>query len=118
MVPEQREYSAKLLSALASQARLHIVERLAQGPASVTQIAEATGLKQSMTSQHLAVLLNAGAVICTSDANHRIYSLRNVRIKYLLNFLEEFYTDHLERLRCIVANHVESEAIVETIMQD
>ena len=108
MMPEQREFGTRVFAALGNAARLDILDRLAQGPASVNEIAEATGLKQSMTSQHLAVLLNAGVVVFASEGNHRIYSLRGPRIARILELLEEFYTVHLENLRDLVAQHYES----------
>lgn len=105
MTPEQRDYGSRVFAALANPARLSIVEWLANGSASVNEIAEATKLKQSMTSQHLAVLLNAGVVVCASEGNHRIYSLRGPRVARILKLLEEFYNVHLENLRGLLAQH-------------
>ena len=58
-----------MFAALANPSRLRILEHLAGGPASVSETAEAAGLKQSITSQHLAVLLNAGILVCTPSGN-------------------------------------------------
>ncbi|MHB1189408.1 MAG: ArsR/SmtB family transcription factor [Armatimonadota bacterium] len=91
-----------MFAALANPARLHIAEFLASGPASVKSIAEATGLKQSMTSQHLAALLAAGVIVCQPRGNLRIYSLRGPRISKILSLVEEFYEVHLESLRDLV----------------
>ncbi len=76
MTLEQREYGAEMFSALAHPSRLRILELLAAGPTSVNELAFAAGLKQSITSQHLAALAKAGVVVCTPDGNHRIYRLR------------------------------------------
>jgi DNA-binding transcriptional ArsR family regulator len=103
MGPEEREFGAKMFAALSNPARLYILERLAAGPASVKEIAEATGLKQSMTSQHLAVLLGAGVVVCTAEGNLRIYALRGPRIARILELVEEFYNVHLENLRRVLS---------------
>jgi DNA-binding transcriptional ArsR family regulator len=102
MSPEEREYGARLFGALASPGRLRIVERLAQGPASVTEIAAATALKQSMTSQHLATLLGAGVVVHERQGSARIYSLRGPRIARIVHLVEEFYDAHLAELRELV----------------
>ena len=99
MTPEEREFGSRMFGALANPARLHILEHLASGPASVNQIAEAVGLKQSMTSQHLAALLDAGVVVKQAKGNIRIYSLRGPRIARILKLVEEFYEVHLENLR-------------------
>lgn len=105
MTPEEREFGAKFFAAFGNAARLNILDKLATGPASVGEIAESAGLKQSMASQHLAVLLNAGLVVCASEGNHRIYSLRGPRVKRMLEILKEFYSVHLENLRELVSQH-------------
>ena len=102
MNAEEREFGAKMFAALANPSRLHILEYLAKGPASVSSIAEAVGLKQSMTSQHLASLLAAGSVIYTKTGNSRVYSLRGPRIAQILRLIEEFYETHLDNLRAIL----------------
>jgi ArsR family transcriptional regulator, arsenate/arsenite/antimonite-responsive transcriptional repressor len=107
MIPKQREFGSRMFAALASPARLHILEFLASGPASVKEIAEATDLKQSMTSQHLSVLFTAGVVVCTAEGNLRIYSLRGPRIARILELVEEFYDVHLENLRSVLEQHTE-----------
>jgi len=78
MDSEQREFGAKMFAALANPARLHILEHLAKGSASVNDIAQAVNLKQSMTSQHLASLLSAGVVIYEKSGNSRLYRLRDI----------------------------------------
>ncbi len=52
-----------MFAALGNPAKLHIIEHLVKGPASVNDIAKAIDLKQSMTSQHLSSLLAVGAVV-------------------------------------------------------
>jgi DNA-binding transcriptional ArsR family regulator len=94
-----------VFAVLANPSRLRILEHLAQGPSSVSRTAEAAGLKQSLTSQHLAALLNAGVVICTPSGNQRIYSPRGPRITRILELVEEFYGVHLDSLRRVLAAH-------------
>lgn len=94
-----------MFAALANPARLHILEILAIGPASVNEIAEAIGLKQSMTSQHLSALLRAGVIVVEPQGNLRIYSLRGPRIAKIIKLVEEFYEVHLENLRQIIKLH-------------
>ncbi|MEN6584186.1 MAG: metalloregulator ArsR/SmtB family transcription factor [Armatimonadota bacterium] len=103
MNSEQREFGARMFAALANPAKLHIVEHLVKGAASVNDIAEAVGLKQSMTSQHLASLLSAGVVVYEKSGNSRLYSLRGPRIARILDLVEEFYEAHLDNLRSILA---------------
>ncbi len=103
MSPEQRSFGARMFAGLASPARLHIVEHLAKGPASVKEIAQAVGLKQSMASQHLATLLAAGVVVYEKAGNSRLYSLRGPGIGQIAGLVEEFYEAHLADLRGIIA---------------
>lgn len=107
MIPEQREYGARMFAALANPARLHIIEYLSNGPASVNEIAGGVGLKQSMTSQHLSVLLTAGVVIYEKCGNSRLYSLRGPRIARILELVQEFYEVHLKNLRQMLAQRQE-----------
>jgi len=106
VTPEQRAFGARVFAALANTSRLCILEHLANGPASVGEIAATTGLKQSITSQHLAALLNAGILVCTPSGNHRIYSLRGPRIARMLELVEEFYDAHLRSLRDLLGAYL------------
>lgn len=107
MMPEQREFGAAMFAALASPARIQILEHLAKGSATVNAIAEAAGLKQSMASRHLSNLLAAGVVVCEKNGNSRVYSLRGPRITRILELVEEFFEAHLENLRSILARQAE-----------
>jgi ArsR family transcriptional regulator len=105
MTPEQREFGAEMFAALANASRLHIIEHLERGPASVKEISEAVGLKQSMTSQHLSALYHAGVIVYRAEGNRRIYSLRGPRIARILSLVEEFYEAHLDNLREEIGRH-------------
>jgi DNA-binding transcriptional ArsR family regulator len=113
MTPEQRDYGSRVFAALANPARLQIVERLMAGPAPVGEIAAHVGLKQSMTSQHLSVLLTAGVVMCNPSGNMRVYSLRGPRIRHILSLVEEFHDMHLEGLRDLLARHPRRMVVAE-----
>ncbi len=53
--------------AIASAPRRAIVDRLAQGPASMTQLAEVLGVTLPAVDKHLRVLLDAGMVTKRKD---------------------------------------------------
>jgi len=99
MTDDERNFGSMMFGALANPARLHILEVLSSGPASVNEIAEKVGLKQSMTSQHLSALLRAGAVVKEANGNLRIYNLRGPRIAQILRLVEEFHRVHLRNLQ-------------------
>lgn len=94
----QREFGAKMMAALGNSSRLHVVEFLTKGPAPVRDIAEATGMKQSITSQHLAVLQNAGIVVCEHRGQLHYYSIRGPRVSQILQLIEGFYEFHRDNL--------------------
>ena len=108
MNTEQRDFGAKMFAALGNSTRLHILEYLARQPASVSDIAKAVELKQSMTSQHLANLLIAGIVVYEKIGNTRLYCLRGPRIAQILELVEEFYETHLNSLWDIINRQQEN----------
>ncbi len=68
---------AKLLKALASPARLEIIEMLSQGEKSVEGIVENTNLTFANASQHLQVLKNNNIVKFRKERQYVYYSLVN-----------------------------------------
>lgn len=105
MNSEQRDYGARMFASLSNPSKLYIIECLAKRPMAVNEIAEATGLKQSMTSQHLSSLLSAGVVVYEKTGNSRIYSLRGPRIARIIELVEEFYEIHLDSLRHLLSSN-------------
>jgi DNA-binding transcriptional ArsR family regulator len=66
---------AKLFRGLADPSRLSILESLCDGPFSVGELVETTGLSQSNTSNHLACLLGCGLVEREQQGRRVIYRL-------------------------------------------
>jgi DNA-binding transcriptional ArsR family regulator len=54
-----RHESARLFGILAEASRLKLLRALMEKPLTVTELMEATGMKQGNVSKHLSVLLNA-----------------------------------------------------------
>jgi DNA-binding transcriptional ArsR family regulator len=75
---------AKLFRGFADASRLSIVETLREGPRSVGEIVEATGLSQSNASNHLACLLDCGLVAREQQGRRVIYRLSDERVDALL----------------------------------
>ncbi len=69
------ELQASVLRTLASATRLRIIHALAVGPSEVHDLADALGLSQSATSQHLAAMRGAGVVEATRDGRIVQYRL-------------------------------------------
>ncbi len=66
---------AQLLKALANEARLKILHRLAKGECSVGQLTGVIGLDQSTVSKHLSLLKAHGIVRDRRDGNVVYYEL-------------------------------------------
>ncbi|HEY0707678.1 MAG TPA: metalloregulator ArsR/SmtB family transcription factor [Polyangia bacterium] len=65
----------RVFSALCDPTRRAILARLAQGDASVSELAEPFGLRQPTISKHLRVLEDAGLIQQARDAQRRPRSL-------------------------------------------
>lgn len=84
-----------VFAALADPTRRAIVERLASGRASVTELAEPFKLSQPAISKHLKVLEKAGLVSQAREAQRRPRQLEPARIRQLHEWIDT-YTKHLE----------------------
>ncbi|MBZ0167625.1 MAG: metalloregulator ArsR/SmtB family transcription factor [Candidatus Omnitrophica bacterium] len=78
--------AAKMLRSVAHPTRIEIIELLVKaGSLTVNEIKSQLETTQSMTSQHLGVLKNAGIVNCDKEANTCHYYICN---KHVLKLLE------------------------------
>jgi ArsR family transcriptional regulator, cadmium/lead-responsive transcriptional repressor len=84
---------AKLFRGFSDSSRLAIVEALRDGPRSVTEIVEVTGLTQSNASNHLACLLDCGLVEREQRGRFAYYGLADDRVDGLLSLADEILTD-------------------------
>jgi DNA-binding transcriptional ArsR family regulator len=78
---------AEILKALASPARLRIVNILARGERTVTELCERSGLKQSLVSQQLKILRLNNIVSSRKDVPHTYYSLKERNVICMLDCL-------------------------------
>ena len=81
------ERFAEILKALASPARLRIVNILARGERTVTELCERSGLKQSLVSQQLKILRLNKIVSSRKEVPHTYYSLKERNVIRMLNCL-------------------------------
>jgi len=75
-----RDRSAAIAKALADAKRLCVVERLADGERSVSDLSRDVGCQVPNMSQHLAVLRSAGLVQSRRDGSTVYYRLADVRV--------------------------------------
>lgn len=78
-------------SALADGTRRAIVDRLAQGPLAVGQLAEHLPVTRSAVSQHLKILKDAGLVSEQAVGTRRIYRLNPTAVAALRDQLDTFW---------------------------
>ncbi|MBN1884286.1 MAG: winged helix-turn-helix transcriptional regulator [Candidatus Krumholzibacteriota bacterium] len=81
------ERFAEILKALSSPARLRIVNLLADGELTVSQICEKTGLKQSLVSQQLRILRLNRIVMNRKEMPRSYYRLTEKNVATMLSCL-------------------------------
>ena len=84
---------AKLFRGFSDSSRLAILESLRDGPRSVTEVVEATGLSQSNASNHLGCLLDCGLVSREQRGRYVFYRLSDERVEGLLALADELLAD-------------------------
>lgn len=84
---------AKLFRGFSDPSRLAILQALRQGPLTVGEIVEETGLSQSNASNHLACLRDCGLVAATQEGRFVYYELSDKRVGQLLRLAEELLSE-------------------------
>ena len=86
------------LSAAAEPSRRRILQVLASGPRSVSELAQEFTTTRSATSQHLLVLAEAGLVTAGKVGRQRIYRVLPSGLARLQAELDRFWTAELSQL--------------------
>ena len=84
---------AKLFRGFSDPSRLNILEALRDGPKTVGEIVEFTGLSQSNTSNHLGCLYDCGLVSRQQNGRFVRYQLSDERVADLLRLADELLVD-------------------------
>jgi ArsR family transcriptional regulator len=84
-----RQRYAAITKALADPKRLCVVEILAQGERSVSQLSRDASCQVPNMSQHLAVLRAAGIVSTRRDGNAVLYRLSDPRVLEAYRLIQE-----------------------------
>jgi len=87
---------AEFFKALGHPARIRILELLAEGEQSVTELMPELGLEPSNLSQQLAVLRRAGMVVHRKQGNNVIYSIASDDMAELLLLARKVLTGLLK----------------------
>ena len=97
------------LEALADPTRRALVERLLQGPCSVSELNKAVTVSQPAVSQHLSVLKSAGLVTVRKEGARRIYSLAPDGLIGLRRYVENLWDDVLAAFQSAAENQAKGE---------
>ena len=88
---------AELCKSLSDPKRLRIIQELRAGERSVSELAGILGLKQSNTSQHLAVMRKIGVIIPRKAGSTVYYRLADDRIAAACDLVHEVIATQLSR---------------------
>jgi len=105
-------YGNAAFAALSDPTRRHVLERLAQGPRAVGEIAEGLPVSRPAVSQHLKVLKEAGLVSDRQDGARRIYAIDPDGLGPMRAWLDQFWDRALEAFKA------ELEASDNTVAND
>lgn len=100
---------ARLFQSLSDVSRLTILHALSEGPLTVGEIVEHTGLSQSNVSNHLRTLSSTALVTSTPQGRYTVYQLSSDRVAEMLALADEVlheaargvyeYTTHTARAK-------------------
>lgn len=101
-----------LFHALSDPTRRAMLERLARGPAAVSELAGPTGLRLPTVLRHLSVLEGAGLVTTTKDGRVRSCALVPEALDPIRGWIEEqraLWSERLDRLDAYVMTLMKEE---------
>ena len=107
MEPETARTVAATMQALATPSRVRILSRLAAGPCSVGELADAVALEQSAVSQQLRVLRHLQLVVGERRGRRVVYALHDDHVGVLLAQA----VSHAQHLRAGTAASVPADAV-------
>ena len=92
-------YSSAAFAALADPTRRQVLERLANGPRPVGEIAAGLPVSRPAVSQHLKVLKEAGLVSDRPEGARRIYAIDPQGLGAMRAWLDQFWDAALEAFK-------------------
>ena len=91
--PSKTDLQAKLFRGFGDPSRLGILDALRNGPLTVGEIVEATGLSQPNVSNHLGCLRDCGLVVAEQEGRYVTYHLSDDRVGEVLALAESLLAD-------------------------
>jgi DNA-binding transcriptional ArsR family regulator len=93
--------------ALGDPSRFAIVQRLAERPHAVGELAEELPISRQAVSQHLRVLKTAGLVADRAEGTRRVYRLNPAGVSALKDQLDTFWRRALEGDQDVIEDKTE-----------
>ncbi|HKK75713.1 MAG TPA: metalloregulator ArsR/SmtB family transcription factor [Saprospiraceae bacterium] len=94
LLKDKLQESSELLRALTHPLRMQILEYIdSQDHINVNKIYNTLNLEQSITSQHLRILRNAGIVETKRDGKYIFYSINYDKVKSAMEAINTFLDD-------------------------
>ncbi len=87
-----------MLEVAAEPTRRRLLQLLAAGELTVTQLASRFSVTRSAISQHLAILAEVGLVTARKQGRERYYRLDERGVRRLRALFESFWSDELDHL--------------------
>ena len=87
---------AELCKSLSEPKRLRIIQELREGERTVSELTDILGLKQSNTSQHLAILRRIGIISPRKEGSTVYYKLVNPKIAEACDLVHEVIAEQLQ----------------------
>lgn len=100
---------SRVFAALADPTRRAILDRLAEGPAKVTELGEPFSISQPAVSKHLKVLETAGLISRERVATSRYSRLEAARLREAEEWMQRyrrFWTEGFDKLDAALARHL------------
>ncbi len=99
-------------NAVAEPRRRQILDAIAAGERSVTEIVVSLGLSQPLVSKHLRVLREVGLVDVRDDGRQRLYRLNGPALKPIYDWVkdyEQLWTERFRLMDAVVAELMRAE---------
>jgi ArsR family transcriptional regulator len=101
-MPEIPPLKAEFFKALSHPLRIRVLELLAEGERTVSELQEALEVEQSSLSQQLGVLRRAGFVVSRREGSRVTYALADERTGELLALSRQMLLDQLTASRDVL----------------
>lgn len=97
--PSVAALKADLFKAMGHEVRIRVLEQLADGERSVSELADAIGVEVPHLSQQLRVLRRTGLVVNRKDGNLVFYAVKDPRLVEILAMARELLVAGLDETR-------------------